>query len=581
MKRDLLNKKINVPLFERLNSVIHSFSFIEKIFFGFFVGAIIIAVLSMLLKVNAQFLVEIPQYGGELNEGFVGSPRFVNPVLSLSDTDKDLSMLIYSGLMRISKDGELVPDLAESYSISEDGKIYTFKLKDNLVFHDNTRITTDDIVYTIEMIMEPVIKSPLRGNWEGITVEKISENEIAFHLPEAYAPFIYNTTLGILPKHIWESVTPEEFAFNVHNTNPIGSGPYRINDIERNESGIIEMYNLRAFNEFSLGRPYIKEIAITVFKNSEDLKTALVDGDITSGHTLHPAEAMELKDEGINIFSIPLPRVFGIFYNQNQVPALGLKSLRRTLDAGIDREDIVENVLHGYGSVATSVIPKSLASWESTEEVEDNSQSHLEKAEKIASDAGWGKDEDGILSVETEGQSFKADFSLATNNVPELVAVAEKIIAEWKNLGVSVDLKVFETNDISNTVIRPREFDALLFGEIIGRDLDLYAFWHSSQRNDPGLNIAGYTNVATDQLLEEARKTNDKEKRSDLYQKIETAIQTDLPASIIYSPNFIYAIDEDVKTFIPNTIVTSSERFTEIHSWYIDTETVWRVFANK
>lgn len=578
MKKDLFNKKINVPFFERVSSIIHSFSFIEKILFGVFVGAIIIVVLSMLLKVNTQFLVEIPQFGGEIKEGVVGSPRFVNPVLALSDTDKDLSQLLYSGLMRVSVDGNLIPDLAESYEVSENGQIYTFKLKDDIYFHDGERLTTDDIVYTIQMIMEPVIKSPLRGNWEGITVEKVNEQVISFHLPEAYSPFIYNMTLGILPKHIWESVTPEEFAFNVHNTDPVGSGPYKTNSIKRNESGIIEQYNLRAFDEFALGRPYIKEVTVTVFKNSEELKDALLNKKVTSGHTLHPTEAVELEEKGANVLSIPLPRIFGIFYNQSQAPVLGLKSLRRTLDAGIDRNGIVESVLHGYGTPTSSVIPPTFKNAEEASEEDDN-QSHLEKANEIASSAGWEKDENGILSVDTEGKTYKANFSLATNNVPELVEIGEKIIADWREIGINAELKVFETNDISNTVIRPREFDALLFGEIVGRDVDLYAFWHSSQRNDPGLNITGYTNVTTDTLLEDARKTSDPEERNILYNKIEEAIQTDLPASIIYSPNFIYVLDKKVTAFIPETVVTPSDRFADIYTWYIDTETVWKIFA--
>lgn len=577
--KKVLNKKINLSLLERIQRVIHSFSLTEKIIFWVFVAVLAVTVLSMLFRVNTQFLVEIPQYGGEMREGVIGSPRFVNPVLALSDTDKDLSALIYSGLMRIDQEGNLIPDLADSYEISDDGLKYHFKIKNDAVFHDGTPVSADDVIYTISMIMDPVVKSPLRGNWEGITVEKVSNTEINFHLPEPYSPFLYNTTLGILPKDIWSNVTPEEFAFNVHNTDPIGSGPYKVHAIRRNQSGVIESYTLRAFSDFALGRPFIKEINISIFKNNDELVEALLDKRVTSGHTINPEQATLLAEEGISIVSIPLPRIFGIFFNQNKAPALSFKSMRQALDTAIDKQSVVDMVLLGYGSVAQSIIPESLVPFETLSNGEtEKTAGNLTQAEEILTNVGWEKNEDGIFSVETDDGDYYAGFSLATNNVPELVATGEAIVAQWKKLGIDVELKVFETNDIANSVIRPREFDALLFGEIIGRDLDLYAFWHSSQRNDPGLNIAGYTNIQTDNLLEEAREESDFDKRIELYRDIESEIQDDIPVSLLYSPEFIYALDDKVSAVLPHTVTTPSERFTSVYTWYIDTETVWKIF---
>lgn len=539
------------------------------------------AVLSMLFRLNTQFLVEIPQFGGELREGVVGSPRFVNPVLALSETDQDLTSLLYSGLMRVSSDGSLIPDLAESYEVSEDGLTYKFKIRNDATFHDGVAVSSDDIIYTINMIMDPVVKSPLRGNWEGVTLEKNSNTEITFYLPEPYSPFIYNTTLGILPKHIWQDVTPEEFAFNVHNTEPIGSGPYEIDSIRRNDSGIITLYNLQSFSDFALGRPYIKDLSITIFKNNEELLEAINNNKVQSAHTIHPSDAKKLEEGGINILSIPLPRMFGVFYNQNNAPVLSLKSLRRALDVSIDREAIVNEILNGYGSPANGVLPNSLVPSETqvSANADSETQTPLEEAKSILTNAGWELDENGNLFVETKDDTFYASFSIATNNVPELVAVGEKLVETWTKLGINVNLKVFETNDITNSVIRPREFEALLFGEAVGRDLDLYAFWHSSQRNDPGLNIAGYANISTDSLLEQAREISDQEERISKYKEIESEIKNDIPVSLVYSPSLIYALDKEVKADIPSTVTIPAERFTAVHNWYIETEKVWKIFS--
>jgi peptide/nickel transport system substrate-binding protein len=198
----------------------------------------------------------VPISGGSLSEGVIGSARFINPILAISDSDRDLTTLIYSGLMRSMPDGSIIPDLAESYQISDDGKTYTFILKDDLTFHDGTSVTTDDIEFTIAKIQENAIKSPKRPNWDGVIIEKINSKEIKFHLRQPYAPFLENTTVGIVPKYLWKDVQADEFPLSLFNFEPIGSGPYKIDSIQRNKSGLPQTYSLAPFKNFALS--YIK-----------------------------------------------------------------------------------------------------------------------------------------------------------------------------------------------------------------------------------------------------------------------------------------------------------------------------------
>lgn len=197
MKRiySLFGKEFHIPKFKGIGNIIQSFSLTEKVIFSIFSILFIGTSLSMLLKVNQNFLIEIPRSGGVYKEGIVGTPRFINPLIALSETDRDMSALIYSGLMRQALDGSLIPDLAESVEISEDGLSYFFTIKENAVFHDGKPVTSDDVIFTILTAQDPVIKSIKRANWDSISIEKVNDKELIFHLQQQYAPFLYNTTL--------------------------------------------------------------------------------------------------------------------------------------------------------------------------------------------------------------------------------------------------------------------------------------------------------------------------------------------------------------------------------------------------
>ena len=174
---------------------------------------------------------------------------------------------------------------------------------------------------------------------------------------------------------------------------------------------------------------------------------------------------------------------------------------------------------------------------------------------------------------------LRLSFSLSTSDVPELKAVALRIKTQWEAMGASVELKIFESGDLNQNVIRPRKYDAILFGEIIGRDSDLFAFWHSSQRNDPGLNIAMYMNSVADKLLEDMRRAIDKEKRTVAYEKFRAEIKKDVPAVFIYAPEFVYILPQKIKGVSIGTITVPAARFLNINEWYIDTDIESKVFV--
>lgn len=528
----------------------------------------------MAWKVNHLFLVPIPAHGGSISEGVVGLPRSINPVLAFTDVDRDLSNIIYAGLMKYEH-GELVADSVEKYSVSEDGLTYTFTLKDNLRFHDGESLTTDDVEFTIQKIQDGALKSPKRADWANVTIKKNSPSEIQFILKQPYSPFLNNTTIGILPKHIWKNVDADQFIFSQYNIEPIGSGPYKLKAIKRDSGGIPQYYNLVPFNRYHDGEAYISSLSIFFYPNEKALIEAYKNGSIESLAGISPYEAASIASTtNAKVLDTPLPRIFGIFFNQNNAPVLSNKEVRQALNMSIDKNKIVQKVLYGYGISIDGPLPIG------TTNTDMNNSSNKDGAKKLLLDNGWTMNKDGILEKKDKKSTQILEFSISTADSPDLKQAAEIVKSEWESIGAKVTVKVFEYGDLSQNIIKTRKYDALLFGEFIGKDLDLYAFWHSSQRNAPGINVAMYVNSKADKLLENIRATSDESLREDTYKSLNKIIQEDIPAVFLYSPEYMYVIPQKLQGLEFGSISTPSDRLYNLNKWYIATDNVWKIFVN-
>ncbi len=560
---------------------IRSFSRKEwYIFLGLFI-LFIISFLGLLGKINSKFLVDQPMPGGSITEGIVGTARFINPILAFSDTDKDMTNLLYSGLMRKYPDGSFNPDLAESYEVSKDGLTYTFILKDKIYFHDGSRITADDVIFTINSIKDPLVASPKKTNWSGVNVEKIDEKTVQFTLRQPYGAFLENATLGIMPKAKWEN-SPLEL--NELNTNPIGSGPYQITKVGKQNGGTIDYYNLVSFSKWSLDKPFIKKITIRFYKNEQELIEALEAGKIEQASSISPANAEILTKKEYRVESSTLPRVFGLFFNQNQNQIFTDKSAVMAIDKAIDKDKIIRQVLSGYGEVIDGPLPPSMEHEPSETRELISKEERIKKTQEFLEKNGWKKGEDGIYEKTSTGKDKKKStsrlqFSISTGNAPELAQTAELIKEDLEASGMKVEVKTFEVGNLNQSVIRPRQYDALLFGEIINNESDLYAFWHSSQRKDPGLNVAIYTNVKVDKILEDTFKTNDIKARNEKYAEFEKEIKKDNPAVFLYTPKMIYVVSKRLNGLNLEKTDSLSDRFLSVNTWYTEKDRVWKIFS--
>jgi len=581
--KKIFKRKWGVEFFEKLSNIRKDFSISEKLLFYFLCIIFISSSLIILSRVNNLFSIQVPTNGGYLKEGIIGSPRFVNPVLAVSDVDHDLTSLIYSGLVKSSSNNTLVPDLAENYSVSTDGLTYTFILRDDIYFQDGIKITTDDIEFTINKIQDSTIKSPKRPGFYDVKVEKVDEKQIKFILKTPYSPFLENLTIGILPKHLWDNLSSDQFPLSQYNVEPIGSGPYKVtkmDTLKKNMLLIPTYYELSAFDKYVSDKPFIEQIIINFYKDEATLIDAYNKKDIESINSISPEKIVDIKmQKNSKINTSPLPRVFAVFFNQNQSEILTYKEVRNALNLAVNRNKIVNDVLSGYGETLYGPIPAGLIDSQS-EDVQDG---NIDSAINILTKAGWVKSSStGKMSKKiSKTKTVELNITISTLNSDDLVETAELVKSDWEKIGAQVEIKQFDFGDLQQNIIRPRKFEALLYGEVIGRDMDFFAFWHSSQRNDPGLNIAMYTNTKVDKLLEDARKTLDASVRIDKYKSFRDEVEKDIPAVFLYSPEFIYITPSKIQGFYLENITLPFERFLNINNWYIETNNVWKIFSNK
>jgi len=517
-----------------------------------------------------------PEHGGSISIAIVGSPRFLNSVLNqVNSADEDLSAVIFSGLMKYNTKGELIPDLAEKYAIGDNGKTYEITLKSNVKWQDGQDLTADDVLFTVQMIQNQDYRSPIRPLWQGIEMEKVSDTIIRFRLKNVYVSFLNNLTFGILPKHLWVNVVPSQFALNELNLKPIGSGPYQFNKLQKDKNGTVKSIELKAFNKYFGGEPFISTITFYFYSSEADALTAYKKGEADVFSFSSATNFINIKntaDTDYNILPVNLPRYFAVFFNQSQNKFLADKTVRQALTLATDKKSIIHTVFGGYGQTADSLLLRGMTGYYDKIKSPDFS---LDSAKNTLAAAGWSDtDNDGILEIGKNNE--KLEITLTTIDWPELSQIAGIIKDQWTKLGVKVNLDIKETAKIQNDTIKPRQYQALLFGEVLGIEPDLFHFWHSSQKKDSGLNLALYDNPEADKLLSSALEDLDYNSRAQKNQKIASLIINDMPAVFLFTPDYLVVVKKNIFGVEFAGLNAPSSRFAQINQWYLKTQRVFK-----
>ncbi|TSC64323.1 MAG: putative ABC transporter substrate binding protein [Parcubacteria group bacterium Gr01-1014_106] len=520
---------------------------------------------------DATSIVAAP--GGTVRMGAVGQPRFVLPILAqTSDTDMDLSRLVYSGLLTATPNGTLVGDLAESVQVAEDGKTYTVKLRQNIRWHDGEPFTVDDVLLTVRLIQDPAVKSPIASKFQGVTVTKEDDTTVRFSLKEPYASFLPTLQLGILPAHIWSQVPSQGIALTEYVLRPIGTGPFKFDRLKRAEfSGEIREYTLVRNTTFHRAAPFLDSLQFRFFATTDDLFRALRQGEIESVTFLPPAFVQDAERlRTVTVQRLRLPQYFAIFFNQTKQAIFGDAAVRRALTAAVDRDALIRDALHGEGVRVDAPIPPGSVGYASDLPV---TGFDVERAKQNLDEAGW-KDGDGDGIREKNGVALR--FTLSTTDWPEYVRTAELLAEQWRVIGADVSVQPATVGTMQTDILRPRNYDALLYGEVLGVDPDPYPFWHSTQTRDPGVNLALFKDREADKLLEEARKTTNTEKRAAIYRKFQERIIGEAPAIFLYSPTYAYALPHRVQGTFMESGPLPSDRFATVETWSMRTTRLWK-----
>jgi peptide/nickel transport system substrate-binding protein len=508
----------------------------------------------------------ISNYGGEYIEGIVGQPRHINPLLSgTNETDADLTRIVYSGMLKHNGKGEIVPDLAERYEISEDKTTYTVHLKKNVTWHDDQPMTTNDIAFTISLASASTF---LKNNWRGIETRVIDDHTIEFKIASPYVGFLNNLTFGILPKHIWQSISPENISLSALNLKPVGTGPYKYSSVQKDSNDNIISYKLIANPNYFEGKPFISKITFNFYTDEDSALKALNHKEIMGISALSPEKINNIKaQKSISVYSFKIPRYFAVFFNQTKSIPVASDEVREALSYATNREEIIEKVLNKFGKAAHSpFLPGMIGFDESVAKKDFN----LEKANSILDENGWTRGDDGVRQKDRKPLEIK----LTTADLEDLLETAEVLREQWKEIGVKLNVEAFSMSDIRENHMRPREYEAFLFGQIIGLSADPYSFWHSNEKKDPGLNLALFDDSEADQFIEMGRVEFDTEKRNQAYIDFQKILARENPAVFLYTPSYVYPVNKKVKGLEIETLLSPYGRFSDINHWYIKTKRV-------
>jgi peptide/nickel transport system substrate-binding protein len=561
-----LNKQ-KVPTWRQLKKIRQTLSDKEGKIVKILAVIIFISLIFLGYTNYFQKLTTVPKNGGEFIEGLIGSPLYINPILSQShvDADLDLSHLIFSGLLKYDKNLGIVPDIANKYEISEDQKTYTFYLKDNIKWHDGEKLTASDVIFTIKSIQDSDFKSPYYRSFAGVNVEIIDDYSLKFILQEPYAAFLNILTVGIIPQHLWYDVPAINAKLAIYNQKPIGSGPYKFKSLIKEKSGVIKSYVLEKNKDYYGKVPYINKITFKFYPDYETAVSALVNKEVQSLGFL-PKEHLKkfTNKRDLNLYNVNLSQYTAIFFNEKNNELLASKKIREALAYAINKEQIVDEVLQNQGQIIDGpILPGFLGYNQDITKYAYDPQ----KAVEILTNAGWKLDNEIFFKDDEE-----LKITLTTVEQTENINTANLIKEFWNSIGINVDLQIVSKDNIEKEIINPRNYQVLLYGEIIGYDPDLFPFWHSSQREHPGVNLANYVNRKIDQLLEDARLTNNTEVRHEKYQEFQNLLIEDLPAVFLYTPTYTYPLNKKIKGYDLQRVAKPYDRFIDIENWYIKTK---------
>jgi len=512
-----------------------------------------------------------PVRGGVYTEALTGSLMRLNPLLAhLNPPDRDVTRLIFSGLVRFDSRGNPQPDLAEEWGFSADGTLYNVTLREGIRWHDGKPLTTADVLFTLDLIRNggDLIPADLQAFWKGIEAVQLSDRVIQFRLPEAFAPFLDYLTFGVLPQHLLGGKSMEQIANDDFNLKPVGSGPYQFSRLIV-EDGQITGVALSVNPEYYLAKPFLEEVVFLYFPDASSAWKAYLDGRV-QGLSDVPVDILPdvLGEEGLSLYTARLPKLTLVFFNLEnpEVKFFQEKAVRRALGMAINRQGLIDRQMQGQAIRADGpILPGTWAYYDKITGVPYDPTG----AKDLLKSVGYTLAGEQDVTLSKDGVYLK--FSLVYPDDDLHRRLAEALQASWADLGVDVSIEPLAYDQLVNDRLAPRAYQAALVDLDLMRspDPDPYPFWDQAQANTEGQNYSQWNNRMASEYLEQARTTVDRNERARFYRNFQVVFNEELPALPLFYSVYNYAVSSEIQGIRIGPLFDPSDRFANIGEWFL------------
>jgi peptide/nickel transport system substrate-binding protein len=571
-----VTKPRTVPSFKQLRFINRVLPAQERRWFWGAAFVFLAALALGLSDMAATRLVNIPATGGTYTEGLVGSPKLINPLLApLNDVDRDLVGLVYSGLFRIDQNLEPVPDLAERYQWSADGKTLDVTLRKDVRFHDGAPLTADDIVFTFQSAKSPAWRSPLAGVFRDVQVIRVDDATIQFQLPSPDPSFLIQLTVGILPAHIWEEIPDANASLADANLKPVGTGPYQVSTFTRDSRGQILHFDLRRFPAYYGIKPFIEELRLRFFADRVTAETALRNGQIDGLAFLPWADASNLRGETYALRRIELPQETIAFFNTKDNLLKDVR-MREVLSLAVDPQEIA-SLVGEHVTPVTSPFPFL--------EYATGTKPDLETARAKLDTLGWKLPEGETVrqflgtgtrtTATSTASSTKFLLTISVPNQPDLELVAELLKRRWSLLGAEVAIISDEPGILLRSAVEKRDYQILITNVLLPPNQDLTAFWASKNAVGTGLNLSNLSDRDVDLALDKIAAATTTEPLIAARKALTDELAERTPALFLLRPVYAYLLAKRVGGTSDIRAIKPADRFLDIAAWYVNTGFGW------
>ncbi len=483
----------------------------------------------------------VPHTGGTLYRRLEVDVTTLNPILSTTTYDREVDEYLFTPLVNFDEDMQPVPGIADSWSISSDGRLYTFKLNPKATFSDGTPVRASDVLFSLRKILDPASEAvQFATNFEQADLSKchvVDDHTVAIAFREPLAAQLTNfNSLIVMPEHVYSR---GNFRTSFSNE-AVGSGPYKL---VRRVPGK-EIVFARRTDYWGMPKPYIDTIVVKVITNEATAWNAVQRGDVDET-MLHSEVWMRERNNPVLQRKLDFRQFYRLSYNyigwNERNPLFADKRIRMALSMCLDVPSIIKNL---WGGTARAVNGHFLPDqWAYNPEVAMVPYD-LAGAKQIFTSEGWlDTNNDGV--IDKDGKPFKFNLMILGSSAQAL-AVAQIYQAALKSIGVDCELQVIDGATGIQRIIAGN-FDAAYLSWDLDPDPDPYQLFASTQTPPRAQNFVAYSNPEADRIMEQARREIDQSKRADLYKQLQVILAADQPYTWVNQPSIKWAFNRRVR----------------------------------